>query len=149
MEGTISAFSTICKKNWESHILIYRMLQSCKGCRPPRPTVRYGSSIHNMLWCIRYYNPIWWHLSETCDRSVVFSEYSGFLHEKNKTKQNKTKNIKKIKEATPPPPYNWYIKCDNKHLRYIQSYSNLLFNMCLCSWKEITTIVKLVKVTGV
>ena len=28
------------------------------------------------------YNIMWWSLSVTCDRSVVFSESSGFLHQK-------------------------------------------------------------------
>jgi len=30
--------------------------------------------------CTRY-NIMWWHLSVTCSRSVVFSGYSGFLHQ--------------------------------------------------------------------
>ena len=27
------------------------------------------------------YNIMWWSLSVTCDRSVVFSQFSGFLHQ--------------------------------------------------------------------
>ena len=33
-----------------------------------------------MAWCTRY-NIMWQSLSVTCDRSVVFSGYSGFLHQ--------------------------------------------------------------------
>ena len=46
----------------------------CSQCLSPL------SSITCMTRCTRF-NIMWWNLSVTCDRSVVFSGYSGFLHD--------------------------------------------------------------------
>jgi hypothetical protein len=72
-------------------LLLYRI--PLKG-----PSWSYGSRIYNYLcnqclsplmlrvWipfmarCTQY-NIMWWSLSVTCDRSVVFSGHSGFLHQ--------------------------------------------------------------------
>jgi hypothetical protein len=64
------------------------------------PPFSYGSWIYNYLcnqWCDvssnldqgEVYKIMWWSLSMTCDRSVVFSGSSGFIHQSNW-----------------PPPYN-------------------------------------------
>jgi hypothetical protein len=56
--------------NW-----IYNYL--CKQCLSP---LMLWVGIQLMVRCTRY-NIMWWKLSVTCDRSVVFSGYSCFLHQ--------------------------------------------------------------------
>jgi hypothetical protein len=49
----------------------------CNRCLPP---LKLWVRTPFMVRCTRY-NIMWWSLSVTCDRSVVFSGYSSFLHQ--------------------------------------------------------------------
>ena len=61
--------------------------------------------------CTRYNNMLW-SLSVICDRSVVFSGYSGFLHQLNW-----------------PPRYNWHIaESGVKHHKSTNQPNNLIAN---------------------
>jgi len=51
----------------------------CNQCLSP---LKLWVWIPLMMRCTQY-NILWCSLSVTCDRSVVFSRYSGFLHQSN------------------------------------------------------------------
>ena len=76
-----------------------------------------------MARCTRY-NFVWSSLLVTCDRSVVFSGYSGFLHQKNW-----------------PPRYNWNIvESGVKHHTWLlMKKPNLIFYLSLY-WESVQSL---------
>jgi hypothetical protein len=70
--------------SWSYGSWIYNYL--CNQCLPPQ---KLWIRIPFMARCTLY-NIMWYSLSVTCNRSVVFSGHSGFLHQSNW-----------------PPRYNW------------------------------------------
>ena len=90
---------------------IYNYL--CNQCLSP--LTKYWVRILLMVRCTQY-NIIWWRFSVTCDRSVVFCGYSGFLH-----------------QQSWPPWYNWDIESGIKHHNYnlYKMYAPLRAIFCL------------------
>jgi hypothetical protein len=71
----LSELTTIYSWSWSYGSCIYNYL--CNRCLSP---LKLWVWIPLMVRCTRY-NIMWLSLSVTCDRSVVFSRYSGFLHQ--------------------------------------------------------------------
>ena len=63
--------------SWSYGSWVYIYL--CNQCLSP---LKLWVWIPFMMRCT-WYNIMWWSLSVTCDRSVVFSGYSWFLHQQN------------------------------------------------------------------
>ena len=86
--------------SWSHGSWIYNYL-----CNQSLSPLKLWARTPFMARCTRY-NIMWQSLSVTCDRSVVFSRYSGFLHQLNW-----------------PPGYNWNIVASSiKHHKQTNLY---------------------------